>query len=246
MLSVNKSQMDNICILRVISCIGVLICHLCQRMEVSDIFFQYTQFGQYGIYAFFVISGFLLANSFEKYGKESVVAFIIKRVIRVLALYYAVIIWFFITDTYIFHFSVPDETGWGWKRYFLFLNGFISPGSDQYGYWSNLGASWTIPVFVIAYVSIPIYLGLINKVKEIRKSGGDCPKTKNQILEVETEYHNSNVSKNKVGIGIYLERSQDTKVENDGQSETVFRQPVGGGYLLDPCNSGYYFNHIVL
>lgn len=153
--------MDNIKVLRVISCLGVLACHLGQRMGVSDSLYQYIQYGQYGVYVFFIISGYLLINSYEKYGSENLGLFIFKRLIRILALYYAVILWFYISDTYIFSFSVVDETGYGWKRYFLFLNGFIKPATDNYGYWHNLGASWTIPVFAFAYVTIPLYLKIL-------------------------------------------------------------------------------------
>lgn len=172
MTSSDESIMDIVRILRVFSCLGVFACHLGQRMGVGDGIFEYTQFGQYGVYVFFLISGFLLANSYEKYGKCHVPRFIMKRVIRVLAVYYAVITWFFLTDTYYFRFIVSDETGWGWKRYFLFLNGFITPGKDPYGYWSNLGASWTIPVFVIAYLCIPIYLWICDKVSCYSLWGG--------------------------------------------------------------------------
>lgn len=169
--------MDNIKVLRVLSCFAVLVCHLSQRMYVCDnLFYKCTQYGQYGVYVFFIISGYLIVNSYEKYGSENTGLFILKRLIRILALYYAVILWFYLSDTFIFHFSVVDETGYGWRRYFLFLNGFIEPATDNYGYWNNLGASWTIPVFAFAYVTIPLYLRIVKeamkKIDLSRRTGG--------------------------------------------------------------------------
>ena len=53
---------------------------------------------------------------------------------------------------------------------------------------------------------------------------GDCPKTQNKILKVEAEHHSSDVLRGEVGINKNIEAVQDTKMENDGRSETVFGQ----------------------
>lgn len=188
---------DNIKILRVISCIGVLTVHLGQRMELTGSISLITNFGQYGVFFFFLISGYLIASSYEKYGKQHVFKFIIKKILRVLPLYYAVVTWFYITDTFLFHFYVTDETGVGWKRYFLFLNGFIQPGQDPYGYWSNLGASWTIPCFVFAYLFVPVYLHLMNKLR------GGVLSTSNNNNNFYINLYLSNTNNNKLYTSLF-------------------------------------------
>ena len=59
--------------------------------------------------------------------------------------------------------------------------------------------------------------------------GADRPKTQNQFLKVGTEHHNSDSIKSEVGMNKNIVAVQDMKMENDGQSETVFGQSGGGG-----------------
>ena len=58
--------------------------------------------------------------------------------------------------------------------------------------------------------------------------GADRPKTQKSILKVEETHHSPDVLKDKVGINMNIEAVQDTKMENDRRSETVFGQ--SGGY----------------
>ena len=44
---------------RVMSCIGVVLVHYGQRASLNGIFRTITDFGAYGVYMFFIISGFL-------------------------------------------------------------------------------------------------------------------------------------------------------------------------------------------
>lgn len=60
--------------------------------------------------------------------------------------------------------------------------------------------------------------------------GGDCPKIQNKILQVEEEHHSSDILRDEVDINMNIEAIQDTKMDNDGQSETVFGQS-GGDYV---------------
>ena len=60
--------------------------------------------------------------------------------------------------------------------------------------------------------------------------GADRPKTQKSILKVEETHHSPDVLKDKVGINMNIEAVQDTKMENDRRSETVFGQS-GGDYV---------------
>ena len=62
----------------------------------------------------------------------------------------------------------------------------------------------------------------------VKNPGADRPKTQKSILKVEETHHSPDVLKDKVGINMNIEAVQDTKMENDRRSETVFGQSGGG------------------
>ena len=144
---------NGIQLLRVISCLAIFFCHFGQRIELDKIstnLYNFTQLGGYGIGLFFVISGYLVCFSLQK--EKSVTKFYKKKAIRILPLYFFSILYFFITETFIFK-SVPiDPLNLGWLRYIFCLNAIIP--SEGY-FWSNIGITWTIPVFVIFYILAP-------------------------------------------------------------------------------------------
>lgn len=49
---------------------------------------------------------------------------------------------------------------------------------------------------------------------------------------MEETHHSPDVLKDKVGINMHIEAVQDTKMENDRRSETVFGQSGGGGMII--------------
>lgn len=84
--------------------------------------------------------------------------------ISILPLYYLVILYYFITENVLNHFTpvIPtDDLGVGWFRYIFLLNGFLNGNSY---FWNNLGITWTIPVFMFFYLIAP---WILRKVKTI-------------------------------------------------------------------------------
>lgn len=147
----SSNRMQNIQYFRVIACLGVLTVHVGQILSLSGAIRVITDFGRYGVHFFLIISGYLAFFSYER--SSSLWNYYLKRIIRILPLYYFVILFYFIEDTFILH-SVPvDSTGLNWLKYVFFLNGFVY-SSD--GYWNNLGATWSIPVFVLFYLLVPL------------------------------------------------------------------------------------------
>ena len=141
-------------ILRILACFVVFICHFGQRLpleRISEDLYSISQLGAYGVELFFVISGYLACFSLAN-GK-SAVAFYKKRAIRILVLYYFCILYYFITETFIFGNIPKDDMGLGWLRYIFCLNGIVP--SEGY-FWSNLGITWTIPVFLTFYLLAPL------------------------------------------------------------------------------------------
>lgn len=163
-LSQNSLRKENIVLFRVISCLMVFICHLCQKMSLPANILQITQFGRFGVEIFFIISGYLIATSYYSYGKKNRKLYIGRKMVRILPLYYSIILYFFLTDTFLFKYEICDTSGFGWIRYIFILNGILPYPSD--GYWWNLGMSWTIPMFMCAYFFFPICLRMFDAISK--------------------------------------------------------------------------------
>lgn len=148
--------------LRILACLAVFICHFGQRLHLdkwSTNLYNFTQLGRYGVELFFVISGYLVCYSLSK--NSSVLQFYKKRAIRILPLYYFCILYYFITETFIFRDVPTDSNGLGWLRYIFCLNGIVP--SEGY-FWSNIGITWTIPVFVLFYLIAPFLVKICRNV----------------------------------------------------------------------------------
>lgn len=151
-------------LLRVCACIMVFIVHFGQRVGLSGVIRSFTNFGQFGVQLFLLISGFLACKTFFEKPNFNIWGYYKKRMIAILPLYYLVIIYYFITENILNKFIdvIPtDALGVGWFRYIFLLNGFLN--SDTY-FWSNLGITWTIPIFMFFYLIAPF---ILPKVKSI-------------------------------------------------------------------------------
>ena len=85
---------------RTIACIMVFIVHFGQRMQFSGLLHTFSDFGRYGVQLFFIISGFLIAKSYYDYGKDDPLKFYIKKAIAILPLYYLIIAYYFVMQSY--------------------------------------------------------------------------------------------------------------------------------------------------
>lgn len=153
-------------ILRVFACLWVLAVHWEQRVELPGVLHKLCAAGSSGVVIFFVLSGFLAFPSLEREMARhpdwrASVSWLWKRAVRLLPLYYVIILFHFIFYTVIG--GVPiDETGLGWFRY-LFLINYCVPSSEVF--WTNAGAVWTISVFAVYYLITPIYHKMIKNYR---------------------------------------------------------------------------------
>ena len=147
----------NIQIFRVIASLGVLTVHMGQRLEVGGVVRRITDIGANGVYIFFIISGFVACVSTEKYDfnfKDDRVQYYKMRFVRLIPLYYCVILYYFLVHTFVWKDVPLDEIGGlGWLRYIFFLNIFIPYDNN---FWGNIGATWTMNVFALFYVLFPM------------------------------------------------------------------------------------------
>lgn len=153
-------------ILRVFACLWVLAVHWEQRVELPGVLHKLCAAGSSGVVIFFVLSGFLAFPSLEREMARhpdwrANVSWLWKRAVRLLPLYYVMILFQFIFYTVIG--GVPiDETGLGWFRYLLLIN-YCVPSSEVF--WTNVGAVWTISVFAVYYLITPIYHKMIKNYR---------------------------------------------------------------------------------
>ena len=159
-----KKRFISLQILRVCACILVFCVHFGQRVNFHGVIRDFTDFGKYGVQLFFLISGFLVGNTFFDNPSINIKNYYVKRMVAILPLYYLVILYYFISENILNqYFSVipSDHLGIGWLRYVFLLNGFLN--SDTY-FWSNLGITWTIPIFMFFYLIAP---WMLRKAKTI-------------------------------------------------------------------------------
>lgn len=152
---------DNIKVLRIIACMGVVATHICRYIQMPTTIRKICEWGQYGVYMFFLISGFV---SFRYLScKNEIITYWKRRIVRIVPIYYAVILcYFFIYQIIDVGQNVPiDETGIRWWRYLTFTN-YCIPGPD---FWRNLGGVWTVSFFLLFYLLVPLFQKIIRSYK---------------------------------------------------------------------------------
>lgn len=148
------------------SCLGIFVTHLAPRMGVTGYAAAAANFCASGVYLFFLISGFLACCAKEIRpggGWRGILMYYCKRFLRILPLYYAVIVYNMVLHCLILQDVPADPEGLSWLRYFFLTNAFI-PGPDNF--WSNLSATWTISLFCFFYLCAPLLVRLIFGKKE--------------------------------------------------------------------------------
>lgn len=165
-----QSRNYNLDILRILAAAMVFTVHL-------GVFFpwiyEYTWTGFYGVMLFFVLSGYLTMCSVES--SKSVGEYYKKRVVRIVPLYFSVLIVDYIcilvenilanimsgAEIFTGVFSYGGPCSVKYLRYFGFLNMFIP--SDNFSVWNNMEGFWTMSCFAFFYLVTPIFYKLIKK-----------------------------------------------------------------------------------
>lgn len=157
-IEIDNHHFDNLQVWRVIAVFGVYIGHLFQRTAAPDsLIRRLTDHGYLFVELFFLISGFLAIKHFSTHA-HSVCKYYKTRAIRILPLYYFIILYFYLTETFVFHDVPPDPSGLRWIRYLVvFIYGNIRSGTGYFDFWTNLGIVWTICVFATFYLFMPLF-----------------------------------------------------------------------------------------
>lgn len=152
-------------ILRVIACIGVFLCHLGSQMEVEGTTELVMDFGARGVYLFFILSGyfgFCSKELEEENWKKGCLRYFIKRAFKVLPLYYALIFYNFVLYEFILKSAPADSSGIGWTRYLFLISTWIPADKN---FWVNLCSTWTVGIFVLFYLLVPLMKRFVVSLK---------------------------------------------------------------------------------
>lgn len=143
-----KERNYNLDILRIVAALMVLMVHIGYQFPwISD----YTWYGFYGTSLFFALSGYLTFSSIAHC--NSALDFYKKRVIRIIPLYWVVLI----ITAMLNHQLLSVK----FLRYFLFLHMFVP--SDDFVKWNNINGLWTMSAFMFFYLIAPVLYKIIRK-----------------------------------------------------------------------------------
>lgn len=147
-------------ILRVFACACVFAVHTAIFLPISGKIGVVMEKGSNGLTVFFVLSGFLTFASLEK--SKSIKKWYLKRFIRIIPIYYTVLLMDIIIYQFILR-SVPkDSFGFGWLGYFLCINRILP---QQEVFWANIGAVASISIFVWFYLLAPLFHKAVHSLK---------------------------------------------------------------------------------
>lgn len=145
-----NSQNVVINILKVGAAVAVLLCHWGDWIAVTGVLDSLTSPGVAGTNIFFVITGFTIWQSVDR--SVDWRKFFIKRLFRIVPLYYSVVLILCFFTKYGNQPLPVDAAGLGWARYFLFLSTVIPSEQDC---WVNLCATWSVSSFLVFYILTP-------------------------------------------------------------------------------------------
>ncbi len=161
-MSSNNNRSVNLDIVRILAAFMVLAVHVGYQFPWIT---KYTWTGYYGVMLFFSLSGYLSMLSLERH---SVTEYYKNRVLRIVPLYWSVliIIWILKLINYLCaNFDGKLSMGSPWSisylRYFFFLNMFIP--SDDFDKWNNMTGFWTMSAFAFFYLFAPVIYKLVRK-----------------------------------------------------------------------------------
>lgn len=158
----SKERNMSLNIVRCMAAYMILFCHIGQYNH-----FTITGEMRKGVQLFFIMSGFLIFGSIES--THSTKKFYLKRIARIVPIYWITLLinyltqllWCIFVDGNTLSETILDgPCGIRYLRYFTFLHMVIP--SDNYGYWNNAYAVWTMSSFFVFYVIAPLMFRWIN------------------------------------------------------------------------------------
>lgn len=155
----NNSRKQMICldILRIFACFSVVAVHVAIMFNIPGRIGRFMEAGSNGLGIFYILSAFLIFISLEN-RKVSLSKWYIKRLLRILPIYYFILVIYIIVYSGVVK-SVPEDPNRiKWLSYFLCIN-TILPKAEMF--WYNLGALSSMSIFVWFYILAPFMRKII-------------------------------------------------------------------------------------
>lgn len=127
---------------RAAACIGVFATHLGQRMQLEGSIKVITDFGSNGVLVFFILTGFLAADS--RVIRDNKILYWKKRAVKILPLYIAILF---------FYFGIQLVQTRDLRT------------AIQYVMMDNVGGTWTLHTFILFYLIMPFIVNIVNSYK---------------------------------------------------------------------------------
>lgn len=159
-LILNRKQSGMLDVMRVFAAVWVYFVHLDQWTKLLPGWIKpFAWKGAYGVTIFFILSGILV---FRSGCANTVKDYFIKRVARIVPLYYSLLVGLIIINGWLMPRLAEDAMHLGWLRYFTFSQ-MILP-SYNFGAWNNLFGLWTMSSFAVFYLFVPVLVRTIKKL----------------------------------------------------------------------------------
>lgn len=145
-------------VIRVIATIMIVTVHFGQSLPLPQIISLPISYCQTAVCIFFILTGYMSQKSLSNNGDAK--CFYKKRAIRILPVFYCVIIVNILASVLIGNYP-KDSLHLGWLRFFSFTNSIIP--SNDYRYWNNGAALWTMSGFCVFYVFAPFIAKIMKR-----------------------------------------------------------------------------------
>lgn len=144
--SENKIRNNAVFLLRIIATCMVLIVHFGQSLPLPEFILKSVRFGQHGVIIFFVLSGYLIAESLDR--NNNIKLFYINRICRIVPVYYTIVI------INMFFLCLLGYGKLNWIRYFTFTHSILP--TTNWFVWNNWAGMWTMSAFAVFYLIAPL------------------------------------------------------------------------------------------
>lgn len=145
-----ENQINWFSIIRVVATLMIVTVHFGQSLPFPRVLHIPILFCQTAVCIFFILTGYFTELSLEH--SKSTKDYYRKRIARIIPVYYSVILVNILASLLIGNYP-GDVTHLGWLRFFTFIQGIIP--SNDFSYWNNGAALWTMSGFCIYYICAP-------------------------------------------------------------------------------------------
>ena len=172
---------DFIFIGRFFAIFGVILVHCTIAIQQSHpqninlILYDLLYSGSYGVHLFFLISGYCLSNSYETRNEITFIYFYIRRIFRIIPLYYLLgILLYFVFRTLKYYyvngviFVDPMYNVKNIASQLFFIHGFVQSANNNI-----VPGGWSIANEMFYYLLFPFFIGLIKKKNKERKESSN-------------------------------------------------------------------------